>query len=163
MTEKRTFERVALPEQHFIHVEKACAMDGPAIAEAMGAGFGTVSMFNGKHHIRPLSMPVALYPAMPDAGQMIFHTGFFISAVDARKATDLGAHIVMVGTYPACEVIRTLHTGPYMNLNQTHSALWDYMKAEGIPGGMPVWEEYVDDPGDTPEDKLRTRAQRTVG
>ena len=55
------------------------------------------------------------------------------------------------------------HVGPYSNLNQSHGALWKYMETEGIPGAMPVWEIYIDDPDGTDEDKLRTEIYRAIG
>jgi len=48
-------------------------------------------------------------------------------------------------------------------LNKTHGALWAHMEAEKIDGAMPVWEVYIDDPGDTPEATLRTEIYRAIG
>ncbi|MEL6378520.1 MAG: GyrI-like domain-containing protein [Pseudomonadota bacterium] len=162
-----TYERIRLPEQHFLFVEKTCAMDGPAIAAAMGAGFGAVYSFNAAHGISPVSTPVALYPGMPEGGEMTFHAGFFLTAADAQKVPDLlaakdASGALTLETLPPGEALRTTHVGPYAALNEAHKALWDHMATNEIVPGPVVWEDYIDDPTSTPEDTLRTQIIRMI-
>lgn len=37
------------------------------------------------------------------------------------------------------------------------------METEGLTGAMPVWEIYVDDPGETPPEAVRTEIYRMIG
>ncbi len=152
------FHRKALPVQPYLYVNCDCPMDGSAIAQAMGAGFGQVMGFAGRHGITPASMPMSVYHAMPEDGVMRFQCGVMVSQADAAKAQG----DVHAGTLPAGEAMMTTHVGPYASLNQTHRALWDHMRSEGIAAAMPVWEVYVDDPGTTPEDTLRTEIYRAI-
>ncbi len=153
-----TFERKTLPAQPYLYVICESAMEGAAIAEAMGAGFGQVMGFVGQNGITPASMPMSVYTEMPSSGRMTFQCGVMVSAEDAAKATGP----ILAGELPAGSAMFALHTGPYDRLSQTHNALWDHMKAEGLEAAMPVWEVYVDDPGSTAPDALRTEIFRAI-
>ncbi|MEL6789254.1 MAG: GyrI-like domain-containing protein [Pseudomonadota bacterium] len=168
MTIPPAYDRISLPERLFLFVEKTCTMDGPAIAEAMGAGFGAVYGFNAAQGITPVSMPVALYPQMPEGGTMTFRTGFFLSKQAVEKVTELintadAPEGLQLNTIPAGDAIQTVHVGSYADLNSAHKALWDYMAIQNITPGPLVWEEYIDDPETVAEKDVRTRITRMVG
>ncbi len=144
------FTRKTLPAQHYIYVDRECDY-GPGIAEAMGSAFGEVFGFVGENRITPMAMPMSVYLGM-DPKKLRFRGGVLVSAEDAAKASgNIKADIL-----PAGDVMTTTHVGAYQNLNETHKAMWDHMKMEDIPGTMPVWEIYVDDPGEVAEAEVRT-------
>lgn len=154
-----SIEKINLPEQHYLYVERTCAMDGPSIASAMESGFGDIFTFAGANGIAPISMPSAIYLAMPCDGKMTFHAAFFIKPEDAKHANDT----IKVGTIKAGHAFKTTHVGSYQTLNETHSAVWDRVKAEGHTDYMPQWEIYVDDPTMKPENEVRTEVYCQVG
>lgn len=148
--------QVTLPEQHYLYVDKECPY-GPEIATAMGEGFAAVFGFVGQHGITPLAMPMSVYLGM-DPTILRFRAAVIVSADDAAKATgDIKSDVL-----PAGPAMTTTHVGSYDAMSDTHSQMWNHMEAEGIAGGMPVWEIYVDDPGNTPVDTLRTEIYRTI-
>lgn len=151
------FSRKTLPEQHYIYVDRECDY-GPGIADAMGSAFGEVFGFVGQHGITPLSMPMSVYMTM-DPTKLRFRGGVIVSADEAAKASGN----IKSDTLAAGDAMTTTHVGPYTDMNKTHRALWDHMEAEGIPLAMPIWEIYVDDPGQTPEAEVRTDIFRTIG
>lgn len=153
-----TIERQTLPAQPYLFVACECPMDGPAIAQAMGQGFQQIMGFAGQNGITPTGMPMSIYHAMPADGKMTFQCAIPVTAEDAARARAP----VEAASLPAGEAMVTTHVGPYSTLNQTHGALWEHMKTEGIEPAMPVWEIYMDDPGTTPEAKLRTRIHRAI-
>lgn len=146
------FERKTLDPQTYVYVERTTPM--AQIAETMGSGFGEVFGTLGAKGIVPQSMPMSVYFEMSDP--LTFRIGAIVSAEDAA-ASGL-AH----DTLPT-EVVTTLHKGGYDGLGGTHQALWDHMTSEGIAAAMPVWEIYIDDPGETAEADLRTEIYRAVG
>ncbi|MGB3627134.1 MAG: GyrI-like domain-containing protein [Henriciella sp.] len=150
-------EKKTLPEQHYIYVDRESPM-GPEIAEAMGSGFGEVFGFVAQAGITPLSMPMTLYTAMPSGSTMTFRAGVIVSAEDAAKASGN----VKAATIPAGEAVTATHVGPYTNMNVTHQSLWAHCDEKGYTKAMPVWEVYVDDPGEVPEAELRTEIYRAV-
>ena len=158
-----TFERKTLPEQHYLYVDREASFAGTEIADAMASGFGAVFGYVEEKGIRPLAMPMAVYTEMPAGETMRFRAGVLVGADDARSATQAGEGEIKAGVIPAGDALTTTHTGPYDTLNETHKAMWDHMKAQGVPDAMPVWEIYVDDPGKTPPAELRTQIYKAVG
>ena len=152
-------EKIALPEQHYLYVERTCAMDGPSIASAMESGFGEIFTFAGTKGITPLSMPSAIYLQMPCDGKMTFRAALFIQPDDKRHATDA----IKAATIEAGAAYKATHTGSYQTLGDTHSAIWDLIKSEGHTDYMPQWEIYVDDPTLKPEHEVRTECYCRVG
>lgn len=151
------FERKTLPAQHYICVEREVEY-GPAIAEAMGSAFAEVFAFVGANGITPLSMPMSVYTGM-DPAILRFRGGVIVSEADAAKASgDIKADIL-----PARDAMHVTHIGAYDTLNQTHQALWKYMEDAGIPGTMPIWEIYADDPAEVAAENLRTDIYRAIG
>lgn len=150
-------ERRTLPEQPYFYVDREAVM-GPEIGEAMGSGFGEVFGFLGQAGITPAGMPMAIYLEMPSSATVRFRTGVFVSAEDTAKASGN----VKAGVIPAGEAVTATHVGSYSNMNQTHQALWAHCDEVGYTKAMPVWEVYVDDPGEVEGEKLRTEIYRRV-
>ncbi len=153
------FKRISFPDQHYLYVEKHVPMEGTAISQAMGAGFGELFGFTQAMKIDRLSMPSAIYQDMPSAEGMVFRAAIFVKPSDADKAEGN----IKAGKIPAGEAITTTHVGGYANLNETHQKIWAYMAEENIPGDMPIWEIYIDDPTTVPEDTCRTDVFRKIG
>lgn len=151
------FIRKTLEAQHYIYVDREVPY-GPEIADAMGSAFGEVFGFIRERNISPLSMPMSVYTGM-DPEILRFRGGVIVSPQDAAKVTGP----IKSDVLPGGDVMHVIHKGAYQNLNQTHQALWRHMESENIPGTMPIWEIYVDDPGDVAEDQLRTEIYRTIG
>ncbi|MEL6258776.1 MAG: GyrI-like domain-containing protein [Pseudomonadota bacterium] len=151
-------EKIDLPEQHYIYVDRTATFSGDEIAKAMESGFGEVFGFCAQHGIEGLAMPMAVYMEMPTGDRMAFRAAVFVSAENAARAEGE----VKAATMPAGQAFKTTHVGPYMTLNQTHTAMWDHMAAQGIEKAMPVWEIYVDDPTTKPEAEVRTEVYRAL-
>ncbi|MEM1387982.1 MAG: GyrI-like domain-containing protein [Pseudomonadota bacterium] len=152
------FERKVLPDQHYLFAACACEMQGAAIASAMEKGFGQVFGYVSEAGITPLSAPIAVYHTMPAEGRITFECGVIVPAAAA-------AHVpapVQAGKIAAGEAIMTVHTGAYATLNTTHAALGAHLLEANLSAGSPVWEVYIDDPGNTPEPDLRTEIYRAL-
>ncbi len=151
------FIRKTLPEQHYIYVDKEVPY-GPEISDAMGAAFGEVFGFIGQNGITPLAMPMSVYMGM-DPEILRFRGGVIVSAEDAARASGT----IKAATIPAGDAMHVVHVGDYGALGDTHKAMWDHMKDQGINGTMPVWEIYIDDPGEVAQDKVRTEIYCAIG
>lgn len=150
--------RRATDSHPYLYVDRECGFEGGQIARAMASGFGDVLAFMAKNTIKPVSMPMSLYPEMP-TDKMRFRVGFLVSSDDAAKAS--GA--VKAATLPDGEAMTGTHVGAYAGLGASHRAMWDHMQAEGIAAQGAVWEIYVDDPQATDEEDLRTEIFRSIG
>ena len=149
-----TFERKSLPPQHYVYVEIETPMS--EIGEAMGPAFGQVFGWVGAEGVAPLSMPMCVYHEMSDP--ITFRAGVMLSEADAARAKGP----IKSGVLPT-EAVTGIHTGAYSGLGGTHKALWSHMEKAGLTPAMPVWEVYIDDPGEVAEETLRTEIYRAVG
>ena len=127
-----------------------CPVDGRHL------GIGRVGA--GYVRIVPLSMPMSVYIDM-DPKILRFRGGVMVASEDAAQASGT----LNAATLPAGEAMHVMHVGPYDNLGDTHKAMWDHMKTQGINGTMPVWEIYVDEPGVVAPDALRTEIYCAIG
>ena len=148
--------RSTQPEQPYLYVERETEY-GPGIAAAMESGFGELFGFVQASGLQPQSMPMSVYLEM-DPSLLRFRAAVKVSAEDAAKATGT----IKADIFPAGDVMTVTHVGSYQNMSAAHQALWAHMAEHDIPGGMPTWEEYIDDPGDTPEAELRTQITRMI-
>lgn len=101
--------------------------------------------------IEPTSMPMAMWCAMDmQTGIADCHAGFFVAG-PVEGAGDVTAGISHEGD---CLVVT--HTGSYDSVGRSWMAVYRRAGELGRAPG-PGWEIYIDDPGDTPADRLRTR------
>ena len=152
------FQTEHMDEAYYVYSERS-ATPGPEIAAEMAAGFGVVHAFTEARGMTRLSPPIAVYVDMPSAGLMAFRTGVFVSEADAQRAE--GA--IEWDRMPEGIVVKTVHTGPYTTLNETHQALWSHMDQAGLTKAMPIWEVYIDDPETSEPSDLRTEVYRRLG
>lgn len=142
---------IHLEERPYLYIEASAPMDPTKVGEAMGAAYGRLSGFLAQHGIAPTGQPISVYYGY-DPNTMTFRAGMPVSADDAGKAEgDIKADVL-----PSGEVFHFTHVGPYAKLRDTYQAVEDQVKATGKGLGTPTWEVYVDDPAETPEEKLRT-------
>lgn len=128
--------------------------DVEAIGQTLAACYGQVAGFLRRHRLEQTGPPVAITRSHDDS-QWQFDAGLPIAAAP-DKAIPASSPVQVRQTYGG-PALCGRHVGPYAGI----SAAWDkisaYAAAYGYrQAGMP-WEEYVSDPGDTPESELITR------
>ena len=146
--------RVTLDEQPYLYVDRECPY-GPEIADAMASAFGEMFTFMQDQGITPASMPISVYVTM-DPDKLRFRGGFMVQADDASKASGN----VKADVLPGGEVMTVTHVGSYAQLSATHSEMENAMAKAGTPSQMPIWEHYIDDPGEVAEAEVRTEIFR---
>lgn len=96
--------------------------------------------------------PRACYHYRSDGG-MGFDLGYPIASADAAAALAAGLNTGATFSGPA---LKATHQGPYQTLRGTYQALEKELKARGFEAGGDIWEVYLNDPDDTPPEKLVT-------
>ena len=69
-----------------------------------------------------------------------------------------------MATLPERVALRFVHHGPYRDIRSTYARIESWLRERGgikTPADWanysPMWEEYMNDPAQTPESKLETR------
>jgi len=135
--------------RHLVGVRRRLPVSelGPFFAEALPKVMGWLA----QQGIAPASMPMAVWWAMDmDSGIADCQAGCFVAeAVEGEG--DITAGVTACG-----DVLTVVHKGPYDSVGQSWMAV--YKKAAELgraPGSG--WEIYVDDPGTTAPEELRTQ------
>ena len=134
--------------QHILTIR--AQTEAAKLPELLGELFGEVYAHITQGGQQPAGMPFSRYYAM-DGGAVDFECGMPVASPME------GAGRVQAGELPAGAVATVTHLGPYDNLPQSWSALFEWMGSQGLqPAGTP-WEVYVTDPGAEPDQsKWRT-------
>jgi effector-binding domain-containing protein len=72
----------------------------------------------------------------------------------AQAAKAAGA--VTIGKSYSGKAVKATHIGPYATLAGTYDALQKFLGAQGMSAAGEPWEQYISDPGNTPQERLIT-------
>jgi AraC family transcriptional regulator len=89
--------------------------------------------------------------------------------IDHAPQGGTGSQGVTIATLPECTALRFVHRGAYRDLRQTYDRIDEWLRERGgitEPSDWaryaPMWEEYLNDPAQTPESELLTRIYLTL-
>jgi len=117
------------------------------IGDKIGACMGELAPFVGDRCSGP---PLARYHTWDGEG------GEMEVALPVHEAIEGSGHL-QPGELPGGRAAVVMHVGPYENLNRTWQALGTWIKEQGLEGGAPPWECYMNDPGANPPEKWLTK------
>lgn len=140
-----------LDARPYLYVAGEAPLEPEAMSAVIGAGFARVAAALQEAGAAPASRPMVLYTAM-DRARMVFRVGFFVDEAGAAAA---GGDVQRDRT-PGGATVRVTHTGPYDQLANSYEAVMAALARDGLTARMPTWEVYIDDPGCTPPEALRT-------
>jgi effector-binding domain-containing protein len=141
-------EPVQLAATPVLVVTETAAPD--AIGKAYADGFGQIGKFMAKNKLRQAGVPVGI------EGEMTAGNYKFDAAIPVDRADVAGTDGIRVAQSYAGKALKTTHVGAYQNMPQTQEKLRAYIAAHGYAQKGPIFSWYVDDPGTTPAEKLRT-------
>jgi effector-binding domain-containing protein len=131
-------------------VSETSASDTASISKAYADGYAQIGKFMAKNKLHQNGAPVGIDGEMT-ATTFAFQAGMPIDRADAA-ATD---NVRVIQSYSG-KALKSTHVGPYDTLAKTYAEFRAYLAAHDYSpaGGTISW--YVDDPGSTPAEKLRT-------
>ncbi|HET8946101.1 MAG TPA: GyrI-like domain-containing protein [Candidatus Polarisedimenticolia bacterium] len=145
--------RVEVRPVTIAYVPATAGPDDAAYAAALGAGYGQVALFMSKHGIRQAA-PVLAINNKEDAQGYQFDAAIPLDrAPDKPVGNDSKVQVKQTYGGPALKVV---HKGPYHGLPATWAKTVAFMKTVGYEPAGPAWDEFVSDPGNTPESELIT-------
>jgi effector-binding domain-containing protein len=121
-----------------------------AIGKAYADGFGQIGKFMAKNKLHQAGAPLGV------GGEMTGGSYKFDAAIPVDRGDVAGADGVRVAQSYAGKALKTTHIGAYEKIPQTQEKLRAYAAAHGYTTKGPMVSWYVDDPGTTPAEKVRT-------
>lgn len=123
-----------VPATGIISIRDQIAPD--ALPAFLGGVFPELFAFVGRHGVAATGHPFVMYHAFgPDL-------------IDAEVCVPVAApgpadERIRSRTLPACEIVRTLHVGPYEDLGSAYAALTDWVADHGYVSHAPIRERYL--------------------
>jgi effector-binding domain-containing protein len=120
------------------------------VAETIGAAFSEVYEYIESGAACGAEERLVLYPA--DWGRPGEHdVGVAVVVSDGVPAAG-----IRLEELPGCEVVRTVHYGPYSEIRDGWGAVWDWMAQRELEPANGCWELYLNTPDEVPECELAT-------
>jgi effector-binding domain-containing protein len=141
-------DAVQLTATPILVVAETAPLEG--IAKAYTEGFTQIAKFMAKNKLHQAGAPLGIDGEVTP-GSYKFDAGIPVDRGNAVSADGVRA----VQSY-AGKALKTTHVGSYDGLSKTHDQLLAYIAAHGYTAKGPMFSWYVDDPGNTPVEKLRT-------
>jgi effector-binding domain-containing protein len=153
------FAEIETPAVQALQIEKECGSDPTVIGEAVNAAFDQLGISLRQMQLNPAGPPRIIYTSYsPD--KICFTLAIPIGTLPAGtvESGHVSASLMSGGKH-----MRFTHRGSYSGLANTYSQIAEYLREEGLMESeadwtryMPMWEEYISDPDETPEQNLLT-------
>ena len=142
------------------YVSGTSSQESADIGQAFSAAYGQVGSFLGQHGLAPAGQPISINKSWDEAGYA-FDAGMPIASAPETEIPEDSP--VKIGETYGGRVLRVVHTGAYDGLPATYDKIEAYLAAHGLEATGPSWDEWVSDPGDTPEEELITHIFHPLG
>ena len=142
-----------VPSQTIAYFSGSAGNDPDDIGAALGAAYGRVAVFISANGLQIDGQPLAITNYWDERGWG-FDAGIPVSGVPDRGVGP-DSPVRMGETYGG-RVVRAVHIGPYTGLEQTYEIVGAFMAAHDLEPNGRTWEVFVSDPGNTPEEELKT-------
>jgi effector-binding domain-containing protein len=120
------------------------------LPQALGEAYGAIGRYLALSGGRRAGAPFVAYHNM-DMQDLEVDIG--LPVAKRLKGTDtIRSSVIPRGTYAVC-----VHQGPYTELHQAYTALAGWMAENGHQATGPSYEVYLNDPSQTPAEKLLTQ------
>ena len=113
-------------------------------------GLGAIAQYLGELNEQPAGPPFAIYYNM-DMQDLDVEIGFPVSI------THPGRSNIQASETPSGKSAACLHVGPYSDVEPTYNALFQWIKDNGYEATGVAYEIYLNDPDETPPEKLETQ------
>ncbi|HET7396692.1 MAG TPA: GyrI-like domain-containing protein [Gammaproteobacteria bacterium] len=134
--------------------------DGRDVANALDAAYAKVKTFIAAHHLKVTGARMAVTRVWDPA-----HNNYEFDAAIPAAWDTLTVPVnspVKLGQTLGGEVVLATYTGPYSGTGEVYNQITVWLAANGLTATGLTWEQYLNDPANTPDDKLVTRIYTPV-
>jgi effector-binding domain-containing protein len=143
-------EPVELTAAPVLVVSATSPSDTGSISKAYAEAYGQIGKFMARNKLHQAGAPLGI-DGEATSTTFTFQAGIPIDRADVAVADN----IKLIQSY-AGKALKTTHVGPYDTLAKTYTAYRAFMAAHAYTAAGPSFSRYIDDPGTTAPDKLRT-------
>jgi len=129
------------------------------IGKAMASAYRDIGRYMKKNRLEKAGQPLAVNHEWTES--YIFDAAIPITAMPKSEPGPDAK--VRVGYTPSGQAIKAIHVGPYSEMAGTYTKIKAYAAASGLKLGETPWEQYISDPGDTPDEELVTHIYYPIG
>jgi effector-binding domain-containing protein/uncharacterized protein YndB with AHSA1/START domain len=141
------------------YVSATCGKEEQEIAKTIGDSYAQVALFLTKNRLKQVSPPLTINTKWDDTGYG-FDAAIPIDRMPDKEIPS-GSPVQVKQTYGG-KALKVVHKGAYRGMPQTYEKLMAYSAAHGYEKADHPWDEYVSDPGNTPEPDLITNVYLPV-
>jgi len=116
----------------------------------LGESYGKIAGYLAELDEQPTGAPFAAYYNM-DMQDLDVEIGFPVKTPLAGKGE------IQASQVPGGKLGFALHTGRYADIAPTYDALTEFVKEQGFEPSGVAYEFYLNDPQETPQEKLQTQ------
>ena len=127
------------------------------IAQALASAFQEISRFMVNNGLEMSGQPMAISRAWNEKGNQLD------AAIPVVMKSIEPAGKLHAGKSPSGRAVRLIHRGPYQQMTVSYQKLAAYMAAHDLSEGDVSWEQYISDPGTSPENDLITHIYFLIG
>jgi effector-binding domain-containing protein/uncharacterized membrane protein len=151
--------KIDAPAKTVAYVAATSSKEDKEIANVIGAAYGKVGSFMKANGLAIAGAPMTINNRWDD-------TGYDFDAaipVDKLPTKEVPADSpVQLKTTYAGPALKVVLKGPYSGMPAAYEQLTAYMKVRGYESAGASWDEYVSDPGTTPEAELTTNIVQPI-
>jgi effector-binding domain-containing protein/carbon monoxide dehydrogenase subunit G len=145
--------------QAYAYVSGSTSTDADAIAKALAAAYAKVGVFLQASGLKQAGAPLSVTRRWDAQAKVYeFDAGIPVDRADAQAPATLQGkpnEVKIAQTY-AGAALKVEHHGSYKEMGKTYELIDAFKKAYALQDNGLSWEQYVSDPGKTPEAQLLT-------
>jgi len=145
--------------QTYAYISGTSSTDTEAIGKALGEAYGKVNAFMAAGGLKEAGPPIAVTRRWDFQAKVYeFDAGIPVDRADAQAPASVKgkpSEVKIAQTY-AGVALKVEHRGSYKALGQTYALIDAFKTAYALQDNGLSWEQYVSDPGKTPEAQLIT-------
>ena len=143
-------QMVELAPRKILFVTGTTTLDPEASKAALTAAYGAVGVYMATNKLTMSAAPLTLTNSY-DGKSWGFDAAIPTEYTDAPDDSTVKA-----GTTPAGKAVQLTHTGSYAQIGSTIEKAYGWIAVQGLKPRERMIEDYIDDPGTVPVEKLRT-------
>lgn len=131
-----------------------------AVSQTLGAAYGKCGAFIGAHSLVMTDAPLAITREYVSGQDWKFRAAIAVKEMPAVLPAEAGG--VSFAMTPGGRAIKAVHQGSYQSIDEAYARISEYAEKNGLTANGGSIEEYISDPGSTPEAELITNVYYLV-